>query len=138
MLTNDGELAQLLTHPRTASRRSISPRSRVSRRRRRCAASRRRRTSTTGRSPGARAEVVQESADGDSALEIVLKEGRKRIVRRMCAEIGHPVVGWCAPGSGRSAIRSSRPVPAGADTPEVRALYAAGSSGSGQLSDRTR
>jgi 23S rRNA pseudouridine2605 synthase len=38
-----------------------------------------------------RAQVVQRSRDGGSALEIVLKEGRKRIVRRMCEEIGHPV-----------------------------------------------
>ena len=45
-----------------------------------------RRRSGRGRCAPSRAR----SHGGGSALEIVINEGRKRIVRRMCAEIGHP------------------------------------------------
>ena len=73
-----------------------------------------------------RAQVVQRSNAGGSALEIVIKEGRKRIVRRMCAEIGHPVrrlvrtrIGPLTdPKLAPGACRPLTPV-------EVRALYAA-------------
>ena len=73
-----------------------------------------------------RAQVVQKSNDGGSALEIVLKEGRKRIVRRMCAEIGHPVRRLVRTRIGplsdpKLAPGEHRPLTPG----EVRALYAA-------------
>jgi 23S rRNA pseudouridine2605 synthase len=36
--------------------------------------------------------MVQQANDRASALvEIVVKEGRKRMVRRMCSAVGHPV-----------------------------------------------
>jgi 23S rRNA pseudouridine2605 synthase len=66
-----------------------------------------------------------QSRHGGSALESVLKEGRKRIVRRMCAEIGHPVRRLVRTRIGpvsdsKLAPGESRPL-----TPqEVRALYA--------------
>jgi 23S rRNA pseudouridine2605 synthase len=91
LLTNDGELAELLTHPRHGVEKAYlaevegvpSP-----------FALRTLRQGVDlddGPARAVRAQVVQRTDSGVSALEIVLKEGRKRIVRRMCAEIGHPV-----------------------------------------------
>jgi 23S rRNA pseudouridine2605 synthase len=83
-----------------------------------------------------RAQILQRSRDGASALDIVLKEGRKRIVRRMCEEIGHPVrrlvrtrIGpladpKLAPGAHRALTRA-----------EVRSLYAAALGGRGGAPD---
>jgi 23S rRNA pseudouridine2605 synthase len=87
LLTNDGELANLLTHPRYEVEKTY-------------------RVSVSGGGVGARAlrrlrEGV-ELDDGRTApadvrllapttLEIVLREGRKRQIRRMCAAVGHPV-----------------------------------------------
>jgi 23S rRNA pseudouridine2605 synthase len=69
---------------------------------------------------------VQRSADGNSALEIVLKEGRKRIVRRMCAEVGHPVRRLVRTRIGPLSDQKLPPGERRALTPqEVRALYAA-------------
>ena len=80
------------------------------------------------RRPGARAcarELVQESRHGGSALEIVLKEGRKRIVRRMCAEVGHPVRRLVRTRIGPLHDPKLPPGAYRALTPaEVRALYA--------------
>jgi 23S rRNA pseudouridine2605 synthase len=91
LLTNDGELAELLTHPRhgvekeylaevegvpsAGSLRSLRDGVELD----------------DGPAHAVRASVVQRARDGNSALEIVVKEGRKRIVRRMCAEVGYPV-----------------------------------------------
>ena len=91
MLTNDGELAELLTHPRHGVEKAYlaevegvpSPGA--------LRALREGVELDDGPARAVRAQVVQRSSDGGSALEIVLKEGRKRIVRRMCSEIGHPV-----------------------------------------------
>ncbi len=87
LLTNDGELANLLTHPRYGVRKTYRAR--------------------VGGAPVAadaiarlRAGVMLE--DGITAparvrriardeLEITIAEGRNRQVRRMCAAVGHPV-----------------------------------------------
>ena len=72
-----------------------------------------------------RAQVVQQSRDGGSALEIVLKEGRKRIVRRMCSEVGHPVRRLVRTRIGPLHDSKLAPGAYRALTPgEVRALYA--------------
>jgi 23S rRNA pseudouridine2605 synthase len=124
LLTNDGKLAELLSHPRHGVEKEYlaevegvpAP-----------AALRRLREGVEledGYARATRAQVVQ-SRHGGSALEIVLKEGRKRIVRRMCAEIGHPVRRLVRTRIGpvsdsKLAPGESRPL-----TPqEVRALYA--------------
>lgn len=125
VLTNDGELAHLVTHPRHGIEKAYiaevtgvpSP-----------AAVRALREGVTlddGPTAPARVRVVHRR-DENAALEIVVHEGRNRIVRRMFEAVGHPVrrlvrtrVGpltdWrLAPGE----WRVLRPR-------EVRALYAA-------------
>lgn len=127
LLTNDGDLTQLLTHPRHGVEKEYfvevegtpSP-----------AELRRLREGVElddGMTRPARAKIMQTSASGTTALTIVVKEGRKRMVRRMCAAVGHPVVRLArvrigplrdarlAPGAWRELTRD-----------EVRALYGAG------------
>ena len=126
LLTNDGELAELLTHPRHGVEKEYLaevegvPSAGALR------ALRDGVELDDGRARAVRASVVQRARDGGSAVQIVLKEGRKRIVRRMCAEVGHPVrrlvrtrIGpltdpKLAPGDYRSLTGA-----------EVRSLYAA-------------
>jgi 23S rRNA pseudouridine2605 synthase len=91
LLTNDGELAELLTHPRHGVEKEyLAEVEGVPS----AGALRTLRDGVElddGPARAVRANVVQRARDGGSAVEIVLKEGRKRIVRRMCAEVGHPV-----------------------------------------------
>lgn len=91
LLTNDGDLAHQLTHPShgvqktyLATVRGRIPASAVDRLLRGVELE-------DGPARADRAEI--RSASGErSVLEIVLHEGRKRIVRRMCKAVGHPVV----------------------------------------------
>jgi 23S rRNA pseudouridine2605 synthase len=92
ILTNDGELAQLLTHPGHGVEKEYLaevdgvPTPRALRQLREGVAL------DDGPTRPARVRLVQEASDAASALvEIVVKEGRKRMVRRMCAAVGHPV-----------------------------------------------
>ena len=127
VLTNDGDLAQLVTHPRHGVEKAYLAEvtgvpSRASLRRLREGV-----TLDDGPSAPADVRLVQSRGD-ESALEIVVHEGRNRLVRRMCDAVGHPVrrlvrtrIGpisdrRLAPG----AWRALRP-------PEVQALYAAAS-----------
>jgi 23S rRNA pseudouridine2605 synthase len=88
LLTNDGELADLLTHPRygveKVYRARIQP-GRVSPRA--LEALREGVQLDDGRTAPAR---VRQVAPG--VLEIALREGRKRQVRRMCEAVGHRVI----------------------------------------------
>jgi 23S rRNA pseudouridine2605 synthase len=88
LLTNDGELADLLTHPRygveKVYRARIQP-GRVSPRA--LEALRDGVQLDDGRTAPAR---VRQVAPG--VLEIALREGRKRQVRRMCEAVGHRVI----------------------------------------------
>jgi 23S rRNA pseudouridine2605 synthase len=88
LLTNDGELANRLTHPRFEVSRTYRAEVRG------------------GPVPPAALRALREGVeldDGRTAparvrqlrpgvLELVLHEGRKRQVRRMCEAVGHPVV----------------------------------------------
>jgi 23S rRNA pseudouridine2605 synthase len=126
LLTNDGELAQLLTHPRYGVEKEYfaevegkpSPAD--------LRALRAGVELDDGPTRPARVKVVQQSASGTTALTIVVKEGRKRMVRRMCAAVGHPVVRLARTRIGtlrdpHLAPGTWRVLAAG----EVRALYAA-------------
>jgi 23S rRNA pseudouridine2605 synthase len=87
LLTNDGELAHRLTHPRFEVEKTY--RVVVERPPVRAAALRALRSGVEleeGRS--APAQVRTLAAD---TLEITIHEGRKRQVRRMCEQVGHPV-----------------------------------------------
>jgi 23S rRNA pseudouridine2605 synthase len=126
ILTNDGELAQLLMHPRHGVEKEYFvevdgvPSAGSLRRLREGV------DLDDGRTRPAKVRLVQRSPDGGSALAITVKEGRKRMVRRMCSAVGHPVrrlvrtrIGpladrRLAPGSWRELT-----------TAEVRSLYAA-------------
>ncbi len=137
LLTNDGDLAQLLTHPRHGVEKEYfvevegkpSP-----------AALRRLREGVElddGPTLPARARIVQESpALTTTALTIVVKEGRKRMVRRMCATVGHPVVRLARTRIGP--LRDPRLAPGtwrALATEEVRALYAAALDGAAEASE---
>ncbi len=87
LLTNDGELAHRLTHPRfevPKTYRAVIARPPVSERALR--ALREGVQLDDGRSSPA--EVRRVKAD---TIEIAIHEGRKRQVRRMCEAVGHPV-----------------------------------------------
>jgi len=87
LLTNDGELANLLLHPRHGVAKTY--RARVGGGRPSAAALARLRAGIEledGRTAPARARLV-----GADVIELELREGRKRQVRRMCAAVGHPV-----------------------------------------------
>jgi pseudouridine synthase len=90
LLTNDGELALRLTHPRYGIRKTYrvkvkgapGPEALAQ-----LAAGVRLEEGVT-----APAEVrIERNQEGASWIEITISEGRKREVRRMCERVGHPV-----------------------------------------------
>jgi 23S rRNA pseudouridine2605 synthase len=135
VMTNDGELAQLLTHPRHGVEKEYlaevegtpAP-----------AALRMLREGIEledGRTHAASVQLVQ-PRDAHSALSITIHEGRKRQVRRMCAAIGHPVVRLVRVRIGPVSDRRLRPGTWRELTPtEVRALYAAAMDSGGPSSE---
>jgi 23S rRNA pseudouridine2605 synthase len=88
LLTNDGELANLLAHPRYEVAKVY--RARVAGGRPGAAALAALRDGVAledGRSAPARVRLI-----GADVIELELREGRKRQVRRMCEAVGHPVL----------------------------------------------
>ena len=125
LLTNDGDLAQRLTHPSYGVEKTYlaevegvpTP-----------ATLRRLRDGVElddGLTAPARANLVQ-AGDVTSALELVIHEGRNRQVRRMCDAVGHPVRRLVRTNIGP--LRDPQ-LPPGLYRPltlaEVRSLYAA-------------
>ena len=125
LLTNDGDLAYRLTHPRFGVEKTYTAlvEGRVS-----DAAARDLATGVEledGAAAALRVRIIDRRPDR-TMLEIVMGEGRKREVRRMCEAVGHPVVRLVrtaigplrdpglAPGASRSLTLE-----------EVRSLYAA-------------
>lgn len=90
LLTNDGDLAHLLAHPRHGVDKTYLVEVEGTPGPGALAALRRGVDLEDGRTAPARVRMVQ-SGRGASALEITIHEGRKRQVRRMCAAVGHPV-----------------------------------------------
>lgn len=126
LLTNDGELAQLLMHPSHGVEKEYlavvegQPTPATIRRLREGV------ELDDGPTRPARVQLGDAAAGDTSALTIVVKEGRKRMVRRMCAEVGHPVLRLVRTRIGP--LRDQRLAPGAwrVVTPdEVRSLYAA-------------
>jgi len=90
ILTNDGELAHRLTHPRFGVQKTYTalvsgvPASSALRRLTEGV------DLDDGPARALRAKVLDRHGDR-ALLEVVMGEGRKREVRRMCAAVGHPV-----------------------------------------------
>jgi 23S rRNA pseudouridine2605 synthase len=127
LLTNDGELANRLTHPRYGVPRvymaTVSPAPVPER------ALRRLREGVElddGRTGTAQVRQV-----GPGALEITIAEGRKRQVRRMCEAVGHPVAALERVAFGALRLGSLEAGEARLLTPaEVERLWKAAESGS--------
>jgi 23S rRNA pseudouridine2605 synthase len=124
VLTNDGELAQLVAHPSHGVEKAYL--AEVTGVPSRATIRKLREGVVLDDGPSAPADVrlVQASGD-DAALEIVVHEGRNRLVRRMCEAVGHPVRRLVRTRVGpisdrRLAPGSWRPL----QQREVRALYA--------------
>lgn len=126
LMTNDGDLTELLTHPRYGVPKtyvvevegSIGPRTV------------RRLVSGVmledGKAQAASARLL-ESGAGSSLVEVVMTEGRKREVRRMLDHVGHPVRRLVRTAIGP--LRDSRLTPGSyreLSIIEVRSLYSAG------------
>ena len=105
LLTNDGELANLLLHPRHGVAKRY--RARVGGGRPGEAALAQLRAGVEledGATAPAQARLV-----GPDVIELELREGRKRQVRRMCAAVGHPVRALVRVGFGPLALGDLEP-----------------------------
>ncbi len=126
VLTNDGDLTLRITHPRYGVHKTyvvlvagaVEP------------AALRRLTEGIELDDGPAAAVstrLLDQSEGRSLVEMTMAEGRKRIVRRMFADVGHPVerlvrtaIGPIRDGSLKAGDHRTLTIK------EVRALYAAG------------
>ncbi|HVE97912.1 MAG TPA: pseudouridine synthase [Mycobacteriales bacterium] len=108
LLTNDGDLAHRLTHPShgvpktyLAEVTGVVPKD----------ALRRLRTGVELEDGPAAVDAVRVSATGQgrTLLELTISEGRNRIVRRLCAAVGHPVVRLVRTQVGPVTLGSLRP-----------------------------
>jgi 23S rRNA pseudouridine2605 synthase len=136
VMTNDGDLAQLLSHPSHGVEKEYFVEVEGKPTPGELRTLRNGVELDDGPTRPAQAKILQESANGTTALTIVVQEGRKRMVRRMCAAVGHPVVRLArtrigplrdphlAPGAWRVLVSD-----------EVRSLYAAGLAGHSQASE---
>jgi 23S rRNA pseudouridine2605 synthase len=90
LLTNDGDLANLLAHPRHGVDKTYLAEVTGTPNKQSLAQLRVGIELDDGPTAPAKARVVQAGTD-TSAIELILHEGRNRQVRRMCDAIGHPV-----------------------------------------------
>jgi len=92
ILTDDGELANLITHPRYGIWKTYHA---LVEGRPSLATLRQLRTGLPlpeGKAAPARVSLLKRCPDERSLLEISLREGKKRQVRKMCSFVGHPVI----------------------------------------------
>jgi 23S rRNA pseudouridine2605 synthase len=99
LLTNDGELANRLMHPRYEVDKRYRVRVRGSPRKAALASLRHGVELDHERTAPARVQAI-ESTGHETVLEVVIHEGRKRIVRRMLEAVGHPVIALQRTGLG--------------------------------------
>lgn len=91
LFTNDGELANLLTHPSSQVPKRYhvkvwkEPDVRTLKRLRRGL------VLEDGRTAPAKVRILESTESGNTWLEITVTEGRNRLVRRMMEKVGHPV-----------------------------------------------
>jgi 23S rRNA pseudouridine2605 synthase len=91
LLTNDGELANHLMHPRNEVEKAYRARVRGKVIDRALQEMRSGVDLEDGRTRPARVTVIERDARS-TVLELVIREGRNRQVRRMCKAVGHPVI----------------------------------------------
>ena len=125
LLTNDGELTQLLTHPSHGVVKTYLAEVRGTPSAAALSALRTGVDLDDGRTAPARVRLVQPRG-GSAAIELGIHEGRNRQVRRMCEAVGYPVLRLVRTRIGP--VRDDRLRP-GAWRPlrqsEIRALYEA-------------
>jgi 23S rRNA pseudouridine2605 synthase len=91
LMTNDGDLAHKLTHPRYQHEKVYRVKVEGNPKKETLVAWRRGVDLEDGRTAPARVNVT-ERLDDSTWLEVVLTEGRKRQIRRVAAQLGHPVL----------------------------------------------
>ena len=93
LFTNDGPLTQRLTHPRYQHEREYNVLVQGQPRRKALRALRQGVELEDGKTSQAKVHLIQGklAPKGTIWLRIILREGRKRQVRRMCVAVGHPV-----------------------------------------------
>jgi 23S rRNA pseudouridine2605 synthase len=92
LLTNDGELANRLTHPRYEILKTYRARVRDQVGERVLRALREGIQLEDGPTAPARVRPVRTDRRSESLIELTIREGRNRQVRRMCEAVGHPVL----------------------------------------------
>ncbi|NIA24653.1 MAG: pseudouridine synthase [Gammaproteobacteria bacterium] len=125
ILTNDGDLAHLLMHPKFEVAKTYMVLVDANPTARQLRILREGVDLEDGSAAALSARVIDRSK-GQALIEIVMGEGRKREVRRMCADVGLPVLRLIRTAIGPLRDRTLRP---GSFRPltldEVRSLYAA-------------
>jgi 23S rRNA pseudouridine2605 synthase len=123
LLTNDGDLTQLLTHPRHGVSRTYLAEIEGVPTPGELRMLRRGVELDDGMTAPAAVAVVQERPPG-AALELTIHEGRNRQVRRMCEAVGHPVRRLVRTRIGPLSDRRLRPGEwRSLSVAEVRSLY---------------
>lgn len=92
LLTNDGELANLLTHPKYGIWKTYHAVVKGIPGHKALTVLRRGVPLPEGKTAPARVKLLRVLPSQNALLEISLREGRKRQVRKMCRFVGHPVV----------------------------------------------